>query len=183
MKRKGIIALSVASLCLGVLSVGGAVTYAAFSTKKNLNRYTTVKHMVRLQATGEGVDFWNTSGAKTGIYIFNSTSGAAGPFANDGAFMDYLGDGIYTSTLPPIKDSSGNTVYDHIIFVRCKDTATTANWSDMWNQTNNIPYSENFTAFIIYATTYGTDADVYKDGDKFGGKTTNSVTTYSYSAA
>lgn len=175
MKKSLLFAFCVASLSIATLA-GGAFTYAAFVARREVSHYTTVKRVIKFS---EGnATWWSNDGAKTGIYYWKD--GSNGSFANGGAFMSGS-NGVYYATLP-----SDISKYDYIIFVRCKSTATVANWDDKLDQTVNIPYTGAYDTFTLINDTYGLSGDdiVYGEGsgvgDKRGGRWSTS-TNYTYS--
>ena len=68
---------------------------------------------------------WNTDGAWFAVWSYSSSSD--GQWAK---FTDYDGDGVYSAYIPV-----GHTTMN---LVRMNSSATTPDWDQKWNQTNNI---------------------------------------------
>ena len=78
---------------------------------------------------------WEGDGAKFGVYFFDSTDKSKNAFS-DFAVNVPLQDDIY------IASYELTFVPTHMIGVRFKNTCTTPNWDDKWNQTQNLDFHQ-----------------------------------------
>ena len=99
---------------------------------------------------------WNTDGAKFAIYYFQ---GEDNGWSN---FMTVMSDGETFETTIPDK-------YTSIIFVRLNKTATSPNWTDKWNQTEDLTVSGDKILYVI--TGWGGDKST-GEWAHYGGGTT-----------
>lgn len=101
-------------------SAGDTVTYRAkYSTTRTI--YFDTSH-------------WNTGGAKFGVHIWNSSG-------SKDLWMSKVSGNIYSCEIP--------IGYNNIIFMRLKDTATSVNWDNTWNQTADLTIPTDKNKFKI----------------------------------
>ena len=71
---------------------------------------------------------WAADGAQFAAYVFNEGE-----------------DGVWSAIMTPTADGKAYkadvNAYQKIIFVRLKNTATSANWNDKWNQTDDLTFA------------------------------------------
>ena len=84
-----------------------------------------------------GASLWDQAGAQFAAYTFTPGSGTFS------SFMTLVpGEtGIYKAFI--------NSTDTEIIFVRLKDTASSPNWSDVWNQTGNLTLGAENNQYTI----------------------------------
>lgn len=135
----GALILSILALSLAAIST----TFAGFVYSQSLTETATVKRVVYLD-TNASLDggAWDKANAKIGCFVWYRETTQSGytdhiGFFVDGAFMDETGTGThrYQITVP-------NGI-NYIIFVRCNSSATIPNWSQAWNQTEDIPFNSS----------------------------------------
>ena len=73
-----------------------------------------------------GATLWDQGGAQFAAWTFNPGGGTFSAFMTPVAGVE----GLYETTI--------NDTDTKIIFVRLKDTATEPNWTDKWNQTEDL---------------------------------------------
>ena len=73
---------------------------------------------------------WAADGAQFAAYVFNEGE-----------------DGVWSAIMTPTADGKAYkadvNACEKIIFVRLKNTATSANWNDKWNQTDDLTFASN----------------------------------------
>lgn len=94
---------------------------------------------------------WTSDGAKFGVHFFNSSTNTY-----DAMMKDNDNDGIYEVTVP-----SNGIKYDHIIFCRMNSTATSFDWSKVWNQTGDLAPFDSCDLFTITSESNGTWSKYY----------------------
>ena len=143
--RKGLVALSLMTLSVGVAAGFATGTYAAFSSSTKIDQTIGVKRSIYLNV---GATSWNDGSALFSAWVWGNEK--SGFFADSDAFMQkYLGsNSIYRITLP--------TSVNHIIFVK-HDSGASASWSTLKKtespkvafQTINLDISTEWDTYTI----------------------------------